>query len=431
MGYLTLSVNFIVYFVFAYNLRENPNAFIIFYGMLMTSVLFMRREMVIFSSILVFIAIGTFTFIVRPSFLPDERFFGVALIRIVVFMQIATVAFFASKWIAEALEKIMEREQKAVDASHHLEDTLSSVAIASEEVSATSLSLGEKERHLNTILREMTLATNQIADEMVNVSTAVGDVSQSKTGIQNSLIQLESLIQQVEEKMRISDQKTLQLQMEVAQYIQQSNEITEVLGKQLSSSLEKAKMIEQISTMANNISGIAVQTNLLALNAAIEAARAGEAGKGFAVVADEVRKMADNSKQTASEIQTFTKEVTSAVNELSGSSKQLLNYMENDVRKNYEVMRSTVVDYRADTESFYEFTKGIGIQTNQMITSAESIHGAIDRTERSTCQATEDAQVISNHNQDILEISGDLSGLSNTLGNNTKILNALVERFKL
>lgn len=87
----------------------------------------------------------------------------------------------------------------------------------------------------------------------------------------------------------------------------------------LEKAIEAAKVADNIAELTQGITDIAEQTNLLALNAAIEAARAGEHGRGFAVVADEVRKLAEQSQSTAGEIQNLTGRVTGAVQNLSRS----------------------------------------------------------------------------------------------------------------
>lgn len=81
----------------------------------------------------------------------------------------------------------------------------------------------------------------------------------------------------------------------------------------LENAVKESQSVEQINNLTNDILDIASQTNLLALNASIEAARAGEAGKGFAVVADEIRVLADNSRDTASNIQGISQIVNAAV----------------------------------------------------------------------------------------------------------------------
>lgn len=87
--------------------------------------------------------------------------------------------------------------------------------------------------------------------------------------------------------------------------------------------------IKEFETQSKNIAGfvtiineIASQTNLLSLNASIEAARAGDAGKGFAVVADEIRKLADQSVQAANQIQKIVKEIAAKTNETINTAKQ-------------------------------------------------------------------------------------------------------------
>ena len=101
------------------------------------------------------------------------------------------------------------------------------------------------------------------------------------------------------------------------------DETKEAIGE----AIEKLKSLTKINELASEILSIAGKTNLLSLNASIEAARAGEAGKGFAVVADEIRVLADNSRDTASSIQSISDDVTRAVKQLAESSVNLVESM--------------------------------------------------------------------------------------------------------
>lgn len=104
-----------------------------------------------------------------------------------------------------------------------------------------------------------------------------------------------------------------------------------------------AKNAEEIKTVLSVISNIANQTNLLALNAAIEAARAGEHGRGFAVVADEVRKLAEHTQTVLSEINTSISVVTKSIDEASDSIQENALFIENLTTKFWHVEKEITV----------------------------------------------------------------------------------------
>lgn len=167
--------------------------------------------------------------------------------------------------------------------------------------------------------------------------------------------------------------------------------------------LEKIKVVEKISEMSNSILEIANQTNLLALNAAIEAARAGEQGKGFAVVAEEVKKLAEQSQENVHSIKDNIELVFEAVNELTESSKEVLNVFGEDVLGDYEKMVEIANNYTATGEkvrTVAESFKDISYNVNQ----------SVDEINKVMNQVANVAEGVTNSATQIAESMGYIKG---------------------
>ncbi len=174
---------------------------------------------------------------------------------------------------------------------------------ASEEVSASAREQSEAASSMAAAMEEMTVSIDQVgenAKEAHAISIQSGDHSQEGTVV----------IHNAAQEMR-----------QIAQAVQSSSSIIEELGRQS----------DQITSIVKTIKEIADQTNLLALNAAIEAARAGEQGRGFAVVADEVRKLAERTSSSTQEIGETIGKIQAGTRDAVASMEQGVSQVENGV----------------------------------------------------------------------------------------------------
>jgi len=141
--------------------------------------------------------------------------------------------------------------------------------------------------------------------------------------------------------------------------------------------IEQGKVVSEIGIIAKSIASIAEQTNLLALNANIEAARAGENGKGFAVVANEVKVLAEQSAEYVKNIQNVVSNVQVSFENLSGNSKDILYYIDNSVRKGYDLLIDTGEKYENDAAFISDSSQNIASMSEELNASTEEISAVV------------------------------------------------------
>jgi len=201
--------------------------------------------------------------------------------------------------------------------------------------------------------------------------------------------------------------------------------------KMIISAINDGSVVEEVSKMVEAISSIAEETNLLALNAAIEAARAGEHGKGFAVVSEEVRKLAEQSANSASSIQSTVTKVQGAFKKLSDNSNEVLKFINTDVTKQFNEFMASSEFYYGNAKEISRISEDIAAMSEQLNTLAQEINAMVNVMASNSEKATEDSSTIF---EGITETTESMSEIAITINKQVQLaqnLNELLEEFKI
>jgi len=301
---------------------------------------------------------------------------------------------------ASTLNKIVDLTNQRMS---RLGEEIDGVSATTEELSAGMEETAASVQEMNAASNEIERASENIAENAKEGALEAEKISKTANELNKSFTVSQESAYRIFEEVKIS----------------------------LEEALERSKAAEQISILADSILEITSQTNLLALNAAIEAARAGEAGKGFAVVADEIRKLAENSKNTVTEIQSITQTVLSSVNDLSSSSKSLLDFMNNDVVKDYGMMLQATKQYKKDAEFVNGLVENLSATAEMLLTSIQSTVKALDEVSAATNEGAEGTSNIAQQTSNVVENAGEvIKNVANAKEVSAK-LNQMIAKFKL
>ncbi|MGR5446164.1 methyl-accepting chemotaxis protein [Vibrio jasicida] len=287
--------------------------------------------------------------------------------------------------LADSLHNILV---KLNDAS----DNLASTASTNEQTSSQAQSKLNAQRE----------QTATVATAMTEMSHSVQEVAQSAQG---SL----EMVQRVE---TASDQGRNVMNSNISTI----NQLETRLNESVSAVSELQKMSGQIGSILDVIRNIAEQTNLLALNAAIEAARAGEQGRGFAVVADEVRVLASKTTQSTTEIEAMISNLQSS----SQSANQVIQSCMSDMEMS--------VEQASKANSSMEEIQALIIEISQMSTHISQAAAEQSETSADIARNIEDINSIADESYHAMS---SIAQTSESLTQLAHQQNELVHRFKL
>lgn len=266
---------------------------------------------------------------------------------------------------------------------------------------------------------------------METVSTSIEEINASSEEMAASLSQLASEAANGSDTAQNIGNRAQIVQKESQEASDLLDQLSYELKEKLKQSIEQAREVEQISTLADTISAIAGQTNLLALNAAIEAARAGEQGKGFAVVAEEVRKLAEDSSDTVSSIKILTVNVEQSIKKLIAHAGELLEFMNTKVSKDYATMVKIGSRYSRDANLFFSLSDSVNNMSKQVMESVDEVTKSIESVAATMNESTLGAQEISREAEQTSCSLEEVAQSAGRLAENAEKLNLLVSRFKI
>jgi|TARA_R100001129_G_scaffold185704_3_gene174794 methyl-accepting chemotaxis protein len=260
---------------------------------------------------------------------------------------------------------------------------------------------------LDTASTHLANASNQTLTGMQRLQSETDQVATAMNQMQATVQEVASNAELAAQAARDSNTQALQGDIVVKQTIESINELANGV-EQAAQVLHKLEAdTDNIGTILDVIRGIADQTNLLALNAAIEAARAGEQGRGFAVVADEVRTLAQRTQESTGQIQQM-------IIQLQSGAKDAVSVMQ----KSSEQASSSTVQASQAGEALIQITESVATisnMTTQIATAAEQQTSVTNDINRNIVNISDEARLTATNAGQSNEASGQVGSLSQQL----------------
>lgn len=283
----------------------------------------------------------------------------------------------------------------------------------------------------NAISEDNSATTQELAAGMEETTANTNVIAENINGVKQNSQEIRSVASEGEESARAVMERAKMLSEATTVSSDKAMEIYEDMKVRTMDAINKSKAVERINELTTEIRTISSKTNLLALNANIEAARAGDAGRGFAVVATEIGTLAMQTLNTVDGITEIVAEVNGAVGAMTGCIETMMEFMDQTVVTDYTSFREVGAKYEADAGQYMELMQKVYQEVKALDEKIEEIADTIGNVNETISQSAEGVSMIAEKSGEA--VSKMLEGAESLNDSKESVdkMKELMEQFKM